>query len=167
MIQNKRHIRPSKTALLAAVTLTILVAGCSNNSNKPDPSERFELAKMRMMERWDINEDGDITCEDATLMRQQKFNAADLNQDGGLTEDEFRNASWSNPAFAAEHLRLYDDDHSGLVSLAEFEKHADNQFQIMDLNSNCVISDRELARALSAGFGRGSQGGRGNKPKQR
>lgn len=140
--------------ILAFITLT----SCSGHRG-PEGRDRGEMFEQRIMEQWDIDKDGVITCADATLKKKQRFARTDLNNDDMLNVDEFKQAPWSNPAFAVEHLYIYDENNDGLVSLDEFTDHPDDVFKTMDKNQDCVVSNKEIALMLSKGPGRGDRRG--------
>lgn len=144
-------------------TLPVLV-GCAGHKG-PEADNRNEMRKIRIMAQWDLNGDGEITCADATQKQKQLFAAADLNKSDTLDVDEFKQAPWSNPAFAGEHLYLFDANHDGLVSQQEFEDRPNAKFISMDRDQDCKISDYEITLMLSEGksmkAGRGGKRGKG------
>jgi len=150
MLQKSKSDISTIVMMLLLVVMTALLSSCAGRSG-PMGGERFEMAKSQIMERWDLNRDGEITCDDATEKHAQKFVKADLNGDGLLDVAEFAEAPWSNRAFAAEHLGLYDLNHDRIISRQEFDQRPDGQFQLLDSNGNCSVSDREIVMFLSDG----------------
>ncbi|WP_417320323.1 EF-hand domain-containing protein [Emcibacter sp.] len=112
-----------------------------------------------MKERLDTDRDGRITCEDVKLKQDKLFAESDVNDDGFLDLEEFSQASWSHPAYARDHLALYDRSQDGLLSREEFETRRDDRFAGMDLDGDCIVTDKELGESLKARGGPGRQGG--------
>ncbi len=158
----KKTGRVNLGLVLTFVIMSVL-ASCSGIPRVDDP-ERYEMAKTRLMDTWDLNRDGVISCADAVLKRDQQFTSTDLNDDGSLSLEEFAKADWSSRVFAAELFDQYDTDNNLKISLSELEARPDSAFLEMDENNDCVISDKELVKTLSTrsaiGIGR-ERGGRG------
>ena len=101
---------------LAALILALAAAGCS--STPPGLSDGINGAFIRAAPTWDLNHDGDVTCEEWRQYAASVFRDADLNHDGKLTPEEFRNDPRFKPML--KFLPMVDADHDGALSKAEF-----------------------------------------------
>lgn len=160
----RRYIKRIFTGKFSFILVVIPVLSACSGPSGAMRTEHLERDKSRIMTQWDLNRDGKITCADALQKQKQLFIRADLDGSGTLEVEEFKQASWSNPAFAEEHLYLFDVNHNGNVSLKEFEERPNQKFLRMDKNRDCKISDKEIAAMLSGGKGqrpdRRSRGGK-------
>lgn len=167
MKQNIHFSILRKFSILVLIFALPFLVGCTGHSGLMT-EERFEMGKSRIMAKWDLDQDGEITCADAVQKQKQQFTSADLNGSDTLDVEEFKQAPWSNPAFAGEHLYLFDSNHDGIVSRQEFEDRPNAKFISMDRNQDCNISDSEIALMLSEGKSmRASRGGKKGKGKGR
>ena len=117
----------------------------------------------QLKQRLDLDGDGQITCADEELRRNRIFEETDLDDSGSLDLEEFREAPFSHPAYARDHLAVYDRDQDGQVSRDEFTARGDNHFARLDLDRNCTVSEEELEKSLKA-MRRPSRPGRGMPP---
>lgn len=147
MKQQIKNIVSGKFLIIPMLVAVPLLSSCTGHSGIVS-ANNFESGKSLFMTQWDINGDGQVTCIDAAHKQEQKFNKADLNNNGSLDIEEFKQAPWSNTAFAEEHITLFDQDRNGKVSSKEFSERPNTEFAAIDRNQNCIISDREIAIML-------------------
>ncbi len=154
MEQQIKNLLIGKISTFFVIATASVLSSCTGHSGIVS-ADRLEMGKSQLMTQWDLNRDGKITCLDAVQMQNRKFVKADLNNDGILDIKEFKQAPWSNVAFAEEHLSLFDQDHDTIVSVQEFENKPNTEFTSMDRDQNCVLSDREIAIMLAEGRDKG------------
>lgn len=76
----------------------------------------------RMLEKFDVNQDGLISGDEVQFVLAEKFTAADTDSDGLLTLDEMSAAhEQRHQERVAEHFAELDTDENGFVSLEEFQ----------------------------------------------
>ncbi|MFC7047778.1 hypothetical protein [Emcibacter nanhaiensis] len=109
-----------------------------------NPEEMMERLKYQL----DLDGDGTISCADENLRRNRLFDETDLDHNDSLDLEEFREAPFSHPAYARDHLAVYDRDQDGLVSREEFTAHRDDRFVRLDLDGDCIVTDKELEESL-------------------
>lgn len=142
---------------MAAVIVTSCAPKRSHGPGSGPGNKETMLEAMK--ERLDADRDGRITCKDVKLKQDKLFAESDVNGDGFLDLEEFSQASWSHPAYARDHLTLYDRSQDGLLSREEFEARRDDRFAAMDLDGDCIVTDKELSESLKARGGPGRQRG--------
>jgi len=76
----------------------------------------------RLLERFDVNQDGSISGDEVQFVLDEKFTTADKNKDGFLTQEEMSTAhEQHHQERAAEHFAEFDTDKSGSLSVEEFQ----------------------------------------------
>jgi len=111
-------------------------------NEKPDPL-------VVAMERWDVNHDGVLTCDEWTQYAGRIFSLADKNSDGLLNADEFRQLGKFEPILADADASYFDKNHDGRVSRKEFTTKPNPVFLRYDLNGDCRLTSQELKGKLS------------------
>jgi len=178
-------MRKTATAVLGA---TLLAAAALPAMAQPPGSEpgRDPITRRAgaMFERIDADRDGRITWDEGWAFVQQRFAAADSNNDGGLTQEEMqaafmrgrpgrqgqngaenagqaesRRASWSGAMF-----RALDANRDSRVTLDEVRPAAEARFRAFDANLDNAVSRDELPRRRHGSHGhRGRHGGQENR----
>src|SRR5262249_34683233 len=105
-------------ALFAALILALAAASCSSTS--PGLSEGINGAFIRAAATWDLNHDGDVTCEEWRQYARSVFKDADLNHDGKLTPEEFERLVKIDRLFVTANFAYYDANKQGFVTEQEF-----------------------------------------------
>ena len=134
-------------ALLLAVAV---LAGCATGNKSPlasaTPLEReFALAAVT----WDLNKDGDVTCDEWKQYVAGLFRDADANRDGVLTRQEFAALARSDRLFEVAGFDYFDANADGRLTLAEMADKPNPAFQLLDKNGDCVISADERVHQRS------------------
>ncbi len=76
----------------------------------------------RLLEEFDVNQDGSISGDEVQSVLTEKFTAADADGDGLLTQDEMSTAhEQRHQERAAKHFAQLDTDENGSVSVEEFQ----------------------------------------------
>jgi Ca2+-binding EF-hand superfamily protein len=132
-----------------ALTAALLLAAASAVSAD-------EMLDNQFFSRWDLNGDGAVTVDEARQHRITVFDMFDQDGDNYLDADEYaifddvRDAN--REAFGAEFgtitkdgsfgisLRFNDRDGNGVVSIGEFMSRAGEWIQLMDRNTDGIIT---------------------------
>ncbi len=123
------------------------LAACGGRGGVND-RERFEEAKSRLINLWDTDRNGVITCSDVERRKILQFGVSDENNNELLEVDEVKKAPWGSRAFPIEFLNSYDLNNDGEVDLQEFIDKPDDTFQRMDNNQDCTVSEKEIETFL-------------------
>jgi len=145
-----------KTYMIVASVLAIAVGGglvAHAEGNKRDGKMKFNKGFMmqNMLEELDTDGDGKVSKEEITVARTAKFQEADANSDGQLTqaeleafkaaEKERREAERKKKKFEA-----LDADGNGSASLEEFLAARPEAFDRMDRNDDGFLSEDDYRR---------------------
>ena len=132
-----------------ALTAALLLAAASAVSAD-------EMLDNQFFSRWDLNGDGAVTVDEARQHRITVFDMFDQDGDNYLDAEEYaifddvRDAN--REAFGAEFgtitkdgsfgisLRFIDRDGNGVVSIGEFMSRAGEWIQLMDRNTDGIIT---------------------------
>lgn len=111
---------------------------------------------------WDLNHDGDVTCEEWKGYATTLFREADANRDSLLTREEFAVLARTDRLFETVGFDYFDANADGRLTLAEFVDKPNPAFTILDKNGDCRIGPDERAGtaqrpAAKSGKGRRSQ----------
>jgi hypothetical protein len=128
----------------AAFALAIVLAGCGGT---PPPQQRRDdewHAPVQMLLRY-AGPDGRLTRAQLEAGLRKDFDAADLNHDGVLEQDEVRAVNqerWKEDQSAISPLQDWNGD--GVVDFAEFAATARALFNEYDRDGNGVLTPNEL-----------------------
>ncbi|MGO8952116.1 MAG: EF-hand domain-containing protein [Rhodomicrobium sp.] len=131
----------------AALILALAAAGCGSTS--PGLKEGVDGAFIRAAATWDLNHDGNVTCEEWRQYALSVFQEADTNHDGKLTPEEFGKLAKIDRLFLTANFAYYDTDKKGFVTQAEFVDKPNPAFLELDKDKTCVIKTYQLRAALS------------------
>lgn len=126
------------TVLGASLVAGALALPAFAESSRDDCANRKEARVERMMERLDLNKDGNITVEEMATRRQTRFEQIDADKDGKITAAEFANAPRPGDDRAGYGKRADDDD--------RMKRRADRQGRMMarmDTDKDGAISQQE------------------------
>ena len=135
---------------LALLVVVAALAACATGDKSPlasaTPVEReFALAVVT----WDLNKDGEVTCDEWKQYVAGLFRDADANRDGFLTRQEFAALARTDRLFEVVGFDYFDANADGRLSLTEMADKANPAFQLLDKNGDCVISAEERVQQRS------------------
>jgi EF hand len=126
----------------AIIVLTLLLVACAHSTPE---GTRTQNPFHDLVEPWDLNKDGSITCDETRFHRSVLFDRADADDNGLLESEEFRTLALEDRIVARATLSDFDQNADGRVSLAEFEQKPNPVFARLDHNGDCVLTPAELA----------------------
>jgi hypothetical protein len=131
---------------------------CSTGGNTPFASatpttKQFIAAAIT----WDMNRNGDVTCEEWRAYVGGLFQEADANHDGALTRDEFAVMAHRDRLFEAARFSYFDAGGDGRLTLADVVNKPNPAFKLLDADGDCRLTPEERAgrSAGSQSYGRG------------
>ena len=134
-------------APLAALVFALAAAGCG--STAPGLKEGVEGAFIRAAPTWDLDHDGNVTCEEWRQYALSVFKEADLRHDDKLTPDEFEKLGKIDRLFLTANFAYYDTDHKGYVTQADFVDKPNPAFLELDTEKTCVLKTHQLRASIS------------------
>jgi EF hand domain-containing protein len=155
-------------ARLALLAVSLAAAGCSTANPSllasASPIDReFALAAVT----WDLNKDGDVTCDEWKQYVTGLFREADANHDGVLTREEYAKLARTDRLFETAGMNFFDTNGDGRLSLAEMTDKPNPAFALLDKNGDCVIaSDERLTPHIAREEHRSSATPPSGRPKQ-
>jgi Ca2+-binding EF-hand superfamily protein len=145
-----------KVGPFAALILALASAGCG--SSAPGLKEGIDGAFIRAAATWDLNHDGNVTCDEWKQYAASVFKDADLNRDGKLTREEFDRLAKIDRLFLLANFDYYDEGHKGHVTLADLSDRPNPAFQELDKEHTCIIKTYQLRAAISDEIKQGNPG---------
>ena len=132
---------------LAGLILALAAAGCG--SSAPGLREGMDGAFIRAAATWDLNHDGNVTCDEWKQYVANLFKEFDANRDGKLTPEEFDRLAKADRLFTMANLGYYDPGHKGYVTLEDFTSRPNPAFEQLDTEHTCVIKTYQLRAAIT------------------
>jgi len=155
-----------KIVALSALASLGLVTATSVYAMGDGKASEAKVEKMMM--KFDSNQDGQITKEEALAVRMTFFTEADANADGALSLDEFKAAKEKKQEKRfKEYFAKMDTDSNGSLSVEELlnakkdrlagvvddpEKELKDRFAKMDTDSNATLTAEELMEGKKKGI---------------
>jgi hypothetical protein len=138
----KRRVIAGLVVLLAPA----ICAGCSSGAQSPlFPSTSIENEFIGAVTTWDLNRDGDVTCEEWRGYVAGLFHEADANRDGVLTPDEYAVLARRDRLFEYLGFKYFDTAGKGQLTLAQMTDKPNPAFTRLDTNRDCRITPSERA----------------------
>jgi Ca2+-binding EF-hand superfamily protein len=145
--------------LLAAAGL-LLLAGCAGNTSPLASASPTEREFVRAEATWDLNHDGNVTCDEWKQYATGLFRDADANRDGALSREEFAAMSRVDRLFETVGFAYFDADGDGRITLSELVDKPNPAFTLLDKNGDCVISPEERLHFGDKGTRGSKRGGK-------
>jgi len=124
--------------------LLLLVAqGCATSNSPLASASPLERQFAAAAVTWDLNHDGDVTCEEWKQYATALFREADSNHDGVLTPEEYSALGRRDKLFEMAGFAYFDADGDGRITLAELIDKPNPAFTLLDTNHDCVITPEE------------------------
>ena len=124
-----------------------VVAACAGNNSPLASASPVEREFVAAVVTWDLNHDGDVTCEEWRQYAALLFREADANHDGFLEPHEFARMARQDRLFETAGLQYFDVDGKGRITLAELIDKPNPAFVLLDANHDCVITPEERRTA--------------------
>jgi Ca2+-binding EF-hand superfamily protein len=134
-------------------------SGCSGNQTPFESASATEREFAAAAATWDLNHDGDVTCDEWKQYVGGLFREADVNRDGALTREEFAVMGKRDRLFETIGFKYFDADSDGRITLAEIAERPNPAFTLLDANKDCVLTPEERRHAIARPGGKGGQKG--------
>ena len=145
------------TVAVLALGALVLQMGCAANELALASASHVEKEFAGAAVTWDLNQDGDVTCDEWKQYGTALFREADANRDGFLNREEFAAMARTDRLFETAGFPYFDTDGNGRISQAELIDKPNPAFALLDRNKDCVITPDE--RMPPRGGGDSSGGG--------
>jgi hypothetical protein len=136
--------------LTAAVSLLValLQSGCSSGQGSPlDKASLIDREFVIAAVTWDLNKDGNVTCDEWKRYVTSLFRDADANHDGYLTREEYAALSRQDRLFETAGFKYWDANGDGRISLSEMVDKPNPAFTLLDKNHDCVLTPDEQVQS--------------------
>lgn len=155
--QTNSRKRTPRVALLGAVALGVTLGAFSalpgiahavNDMRQAKmQEERHEQRTQRLLERFDLNKDGQITREEVETVHKARFERFDTDKDGVLSPDEFRSMMAERlDEMAQRAFARMDRNEDGRIEPGEM-RNPMHMFGRLDANWDGVVTEEELRMA--------------------
>lgn len=146
-----------RRAFRRAASLFLLPAlaagGCSSFGGGGNPlasTSDFDRTFISAAQTWDLNKDGEVTCEEWIQYLGIMFREHDANGDGVLDAEEYAAMAKSDRLFEVAKLPYYDANKDGKVTLEEMTGTHNVAFKLLDRNQDCRIDRTEAVQVHDA-----------------
>jgi Ca2+-binding EF-hand superfamily protein len=140
--------RVANALLLLLTLLAPLQSGCSTGKGSPlDQASLVDREFVIAAVTWDLNKDGNVTCEEWKQYVTSLFREADADHDGMLTREEYAKLSRRDRLFETAGFNYFDTNGDGRISLSEMLDKPNPAFILLDRNHDCVLTPDERVQA--------------------
>ena len=137
---------------------TVALAACGGGGANPFTSaSAVDLEFAQAAITWDLNHDGDVTCDEWKRYAADLFREADANRDGFLSREEFAAMATRDRLFQTAGFGYFDANGDGRLTLAEIADKPNPAFRLLDVDQDCRITpeERSSQRGQAHGHGKG------------
>ena len=136
-----------RVAGCAALLALAMCGGCGSGAAITSPflPSSIENEFIGAVTTWDLNRDGDVTCEEWRGYVTDLFREADANRDGVLTPDEYAVLARRDRLFEYLGFKYFDTAGKGQLTLAQMADKPNPAFTRLDTNRDCRITPSERA----------------------
>lgn len=144
--------RAFRRAAALALVPVLAAGGCSSGGggNPFASTNDFDRTFISAAQTWDLNKDGEVTCEEWIQYLGILFREHDANGDGVLDADEYAAMARSDRLFEVAKLSYYDANNDGKVTLEEMTGTHNVAFKLLDRNQDCRIDRSETVQVHDA-----------------
>ena len=150
-MSERRAIRRAASLFLLPV---LAAGGCSSigggGGNPFGSTNDFDRTFISAAQTWDLNKDGDVTCDEWIQYLGIMFREHDANGDGFLDAEEYAAMARSDRLFEVAKLPYYDANKDGKVTLQEMTGTHNVAFKLLDRNQDCRIDRTETVQVHDA-----------------
>jgi hypothetical protein len=139
------------SVVVMCLALVAGAGGCATQGSAPESASAIDRVFASSATTWDVNRDGEVTCEEWKQYARGLFANADANKDGALSRQEFAAMARVDRLFDVANFDYFDGNGDGKVTLAEVIDKPNPAFRLLDKNNDCVIGRDEKARERSPG----------------
>ena len=160
-------------ALILTAPVALAERGWNQTDRQQARAERQQMRINKLMERFDINEDGQITLDEVQSQRTDRFRQLDSDGNGFVSIEELETGTtlfrkeqqaanqagskgnWTNKGNwrrgrhcqrnPKRHIKRMDNDEDGRISLEEFTLNVP-LFDKFDVDKDGVITSKELSQ---------------------
>jgi EF hand len=137
--------------VVMCLALAAGAGGCATQNSPFGSASEIDRAFASSTATWDLNRDGEVTCEEWRQYASGLFADADANKDGALSRQEFAAMARVDRLFEIANFDYFDADGDGKVTLAEIIDKPNPAFRLLDKNGDCVIGRDERLGERSPG----------------
>jgi len=153
-------LKPTRKAALGLVLTVVAglaVSACGGSSpllpSMSNPfakgSSDFDIIFLGASATWDLNKDGNVTCDEWKQYATQVLQESDSDKDNALTVAEWGKLTSIDKLFVTANHGYYDANSDGKVTLEELTGKQNHAFKLLDKNNDCVLGHDEKANVYS------------------
>jgi hypothetical protein len=107
-------------------------SGCATNKSPLVTASAIDREFAAAAVTWDLNRDGNVTCDEWKQYASDLFRVADVNHDGVLTREEFASLTRQDKLFEVAGFSYFDADGDGQITLSEVVDKPNPAFALLD-----------------------------------
>lgn len=137
------------------IALALCITACASNRRPERPElspERKQGLYERILNKWDINRDQAVTCDDVIAVRKALFSTLDTDNNEVLSPREYRFAQFEDKSFLFYSFDKVNTTDDTDINFTEFSNVPHSEFAGIDRNKDCTVTVDEAAEALRDEF---------------